>query len=103
MDKGAWWATVHGATKNWAQLTLSLKYMNGVLPFSPYKKLAHLFVKFVSRYIILLDTNINNIVLVAFSKYMYENASHYVLIFSIKLLNFVFNFDFFVGSFEFST
>ena len=35
MDKGARWATVHGATKNWARLTLSLKYMNGVLPFSP--------------------------------------------------------------------
>ena len=26
MDRGAWWATVHGAVKSWVQLTLSLSF-----------------------------------------------------------------------------
>ena len=33
MDRGAWWATVHGVTKNWAQLSNQQFHFSQVTPF----------------------------------------------------------------------
>ena len=35
MDEGAWWATVHGVTKSWTQLSKFMEFMDGYIASRP--------------------------------------------------------------------
>ena len=61
MDRGSWWATVHGAAKSWTQLNNYTLYIYiyilffPILPLLPYRAV-HL------RSVIITSSNISSIV-----------------------------------------